>query len=268
MALEYEHSLSEVGLAQQGFADFEKSSCASPTSPSLARSDVHVWRIALAQTEAVHQKLRATLSEDEQRRAAQFKFEKLQKRFVTARGALRDILSRYTGLAAEKIAFEYEARGKPKLAETINHNGVCFNLAHTENLALCAVTCGRPVGVDVEFIRRLDDAERIARRFFSPRESAAFCALPPEQQPVAFFNCWTRKEAFIKALGEGLSHPLNQFEVSFVEGEPAALLCTRPDPREATLWTLQALHPAPNYAGALVVAGNHVVLKHWQWQAP
>jgi len=226
-----------------------------------------VWSIALAQTEEVYQKLRAALSEDEQRRAAQFKFEKLQKRFVVARGALRNILSRYTGIIAEKIAFEYEAHGKPRLA-AMNPDDVCFNLSHAEELALCAVARGRAVGVDVEFVRRLDDAERIAKRFFSPRESEIFCALPPERKPGAFFNCWTRKEAFIKALGEGLSHPLNQFEVSFVEGEPAALLCTRPDPREATKWTLQALHPAQNYIGALAAAGNDFALKCWQWEAP
>jgi len=268
MKSKYDHNFGEVGLAQRNFAGFEKFSGASPTSLRLARHEVHLWRIALAQTDDVYQKLRAALSEDEQRRAAQFKFEKLQKRFVIARGALRDILSRYTGLAAEKIAFEYEAHGKPKLATTMNPNDVCFNLSHAEDLALCAVACDRPIGVDVEFVRQMDDTERIARRFFSPRESDVFCALPPEQQTGAFFNCWTRKEAFIKALGEGLSHPLDRFEVSFLEGESAALLCTRPDPQEATKWTLQALYPAPNYAGALAVAGSDFSLKCWQWEAP
>lgn len=261
-------SLREAGLPQENFTNLEDSFCASPTSLTLTRNEVHVWRIALEQAEAVRQRLRAALSDDEHRRAAQFKFEKLQQRFVVARGALRDILRRYTGLAAAAMVFEYEAHGKPKLSEATNRDNLNFNLSHSEELALCAVSCSRAVGIDVEWVRRMDDAERIARRFFSPRESEIFCALPPAQQPNAFFNCWTRKEAFIKALGEGLSHPLDSFEVSFLEGEPAALLRTRPDPREAAQWTLRALHPAPNYTGALAAAGNNFALHYWQWQAP
>ena len=264
-----EHRYSgEIELTLPNFVNREKTFDANPAALELARDDVHVWSIALTPAEEVYQRLRAGLSPDEQRRAAQFKFEKLQKRFIAGRGALRDILSRYTGRAAEKIIFEYETYGKPKLAATLNSNNISFNLSHTEDLALCAVCRDRAVGVDVELIRPMDDAEAIAQRFFSRVESEKFCALPAAQKPAAFFNCWTRKEAFIKALGEGLSHPLDQFEVSFREGEPAALLCTRPDPREATKWTLRTLQPAPNFVGALAVAGNGLSLKCWQWEAP
>lgn len=260
----YNDDMSANGLAAGNFSNNEDVFCASPAVLNLAPNEVHVWRVALEQSEEFYQKLRLVLSEDEQRRAAQFKFAKLQKRFVIARGALRDILSRYIGLAASKIVFEYAAHGKPKLAVS-NPDDIEFNLSHSEDVALCAVSWGRAVGVDLELVRRMDDAGRIARRFFSTRESEIFCALPAPQQPVAFFNCWTRKEAFIKALGEGLSHPLDSFEVSFLENEPAALLSTRPDPREAAKWTLRALYPARNYVGALAVAGNNFALEYWQW---
>lgn len=236
--------------------------------PHLTPDDVHIWRIALAQNEAVLQKMCAALSADERQRAAQFKFEKLQKRFIISRGALRDILRRYTGRAAAEMVFEYEAHGKPQLAPTFNQNGIQFNLSHAENLALCGVTRRRAIGIDVEFIRSLDDAERLAQRFFSAHENARFSVLPPAQKTAAFYNCWTRKEAFIKALGEGLTHPLHRFDVAFVDGEPPALLHTRPDPREAARWTLQALAPAENYTGAFVVSGKAVKVKGWQWDAP
>lgn len=259
--------LSKVEPAQENFTSVEDTFRANPISLKLAHDDVHVWRIALAQPETTLQKLRALLSADEQQRATQFKFEKLQKRFVVARGALRNILSRYTGLAAAEIVFEYEAHGKPKLAVADNRDNLSFNLSHSENLALCAVSRDCAVGVDVELVRRLDDAERIARRFFSARESEIFCALPEEQQPSAFFNCWTRKEAFIKALGEGLSHPLHRFEVSFIDNAPVALLSTRPDSEEAAKWTLLALAPGQNYVGALAVKRKDLQLQCWQWQA-
>jgi len=248
-----------------------KDSCSWQIPPEsnfeLSSHEVHVWRIALEQDEGVFEKLFASFSHDERQRAEQFKFEKLKKRYIVARGALRDILSRYADLAAEAIAFEYEAHGKPKLAEAMNQNQLCFNLSHAENLALLAVSRGHLIGVDVEFVRALDDAEKIAQRFFSPLESSIFCALPEEQKPAAFFNCWTRKEAFIKALGEGLSHPLHRFDVSFIDGEPAALLSTRPDPQEASKWTLLALAPGQNYVGALAVEGGSLELACWQWEA-
>ncbi len=266
MKSEHRH-LGGIELTPQNFVNLEKTFGANPAALELARDDVHVWSIALTQAEEVYQKLLAGLSADEQRRAAQFKFEKLQKRFIAGRGALRDILSRYTGRTVGKIIFEYETHGKPKLAATLNSKNINFNLSHTEDLALCAVCRDRAIGVDVEFIRPMDDAEAIARRFFSRAESEKFCALPAAQKPTAFFNCWTRKEAFIKALGEGLSHPLDQFEVSFSEGEPVALLGTRPDAQEASKWMLRALAPGQNYVGALAVKGNDLQVQSWQWQA-
>jgi 4'-phosphopantetheinyl transferase len=246
--------------------------CTWPVAPesklSLSRNEVHVWRVSLAPPAGVYQNLYNLLSDDERRRAEQFKFDNLKKRFVAARGALRDILSRYLKAAASQIEFEYDSHGKPQLAAAHSRDGIGFNLSHAENLALCAVTRGRAIGVDVEFVRPLADAEKIAKRFFSPLESSVFSALPEEKRTIAFFNCWTRKEAFIKAIGAGLSYPLHRFDVSFVAGEPAALLSTRPNPQEALKWKLHALSPAPDYVGAFAVDGDDFKLSCWQWEAP
>lgn len=239
----------------------------APATPmALHMHEIHVWRASLEQPEAVFRKLQATLSADEFARASRFQFEQHRRRFVVARGVLRDILGRYLGVAANVITFEYETHGKPKLAKAKHPENFCFNLSHAKELALCAITRGHALGVDVEHIHPISDAEQIARRFFSEREAGQFCALPQEQKQIAFFNCWTRKEAFIKALGEGLSHPLDRFEVAFLPGELAALLQTRPDPQEAERWSMFAFEPAADYAGALVVAGKDFALKYWQWQ--
>jgi len=234
--------------------------------PNLTEIDVHIWRIELRQPEYVVAQLRTSLSDDELRRADRFNFEKHRRRFVVGRAALRDILQRYMGIKAAEIAFEYETHGKPALLENQNRKNIRFNLSHTEELAICAVARGRAVGIDVEFRqRKLVDFDKIAKRFFSPIESEAYLKLPETQKPEAFFTCWTRKEAFIKAIGEGLTHPLHRFDVSFLPADPPALLNTRPDPAEAPKWSLYAFTPAEDYIGALIVEGKGLNLAYWQW---
>jgi 4'-phosphopantetheinyl transferase len=121
------------------------------------------------------------------------------------------------------------------------------------------------VGIDLEYIRSDLQVEQLAERFFSRREIATLRTLPPEVQRQAFFLCWTRKEAYLKARGEGLSLPLDQFDVSLIPGEPAALLSTQRDPYEVSRWSLQELTPAPGYAAALAVEGHGWGLACWQW---
>jgi 4'-phosphopantetheinyl transferase len=133
-------------------------------------------------------------------------------------------------------------------------------------VALYAVTRAREVGIDVELIRSDLKIEQIAERFFSHHEIATLRALPTELRQSAFFRCWTRKEAYIKATGKGLSLPLDQFEVSLTPGEPAALLSTQPDPNEAQRWSLRELTPAPGYAAALAVEGHGWCLACWDWR--
>ncbi len=234
------------------------------SAPPLACDDAHVWSVALDQPEERLRELTALLSDDERERAARFHFEHLRKRFLASHGALRCILANYTGMAPAQLRFSVGAFGKPALAEPASE--VRFNLSHSEALALIAVTQNREVGVDVECLRPVRDVEQIAERNFSPREYAAFRLLNEKEKLLAFFNCWTRKEAYIKARGEGLSLPLEQFDVAFVPGEEARLLGTRGDVAEAARWSLTVLHPAKGYAAALAVEGQEVRLSCWQWR--
>jgi 4'-phosphopantetheinyl transferase len=153
------------------------------------------------------------------------------------------------------------------LARKANHGELGFNLAHSHELALYAITRGREVGIDLERIRSNLVDEQIAERFFSPREVVVLRGLPTHRQREAFFNCWTRKEAYVKAKGQGLSIPLDQFDVSLAPGEPAALLSTQWHPQEASRWSLQKLNPGCGYVAALAVEGHDWQVKCWQWSA-
>jgi 4'-phosphopantetheinyl transferase len=233
---------------------------------SLSSAEVHVWRAALDPAASCVEQLQRLLSADELQRAARFHFPRDRRRFIVARGVLRDILSRYLGVPPAALAFRYSAYGKPALADVEAEEGLRFNISHAHEMALFAITCGREVGVDIEYLHRTIAYEEIAERFFSAHERASLRAVPAEVKHQAFFNCWTRKEAYIKAHGEGLSLPLDQFDVSLTPGEPAALLATRGDPRDARRWSLQAVAPDPGYVAALAIEGQDWQLTCWQWR--
>jgi 4'-phosphopantetheinyl transferase len=235
--------------------------------PALTAEDVHVWRIPLEIPDDVLSQLRGTLADDERQRADRFHFDKDRRHFTAGRGTLRLILAHYLRRRPEAIRFTYTGYGKPLLAEA--SAALRFNLTHSHGLALLAVTLGREIGVDVEHIRdNLErDGELLAERFFSPREVAALRSLPIELRREAFFHCWTRKEAYIKANGKGLSLPLDQFDVTLRPGEPAALLATQHDPADAQRWTLLSLAPAEGYVGALAVEGHSWQLTCGHWLA-
>jgi 4'-phosphopantetheinyl transferase len=175
------------------------------------------------------------------------------------------ILSRYLDVEARLLRFRYGLRGKPAIAEEFGADWLRFNLSHSQEVALYAVAREREVGIDVEYVRPDATDEQIAERFFSPRELAKLQALPVDIRAAALFAAWTRKEAYLKAKGEGLSLALNQFEVSLAPGEPAALVSTPWDPQEAARWSLQALTPGPGYAAALAVEGHDCQLRCWRW---
>jgi 4'-phosphopantetheinyl transferase len=231
----------------------------------LERDTVHVWRVSLAQPQARIQTFLQLCTPDERARAEAYHFQRDRERFIAARGALRTILARYLPRTPEQLRFTYSRYGKPALLETMNERGLRFNISHAHELALCAVTRGREVGVDIEFIREDFASLDIAGRFFSQAEVAALRALPPGAQTLAFFNCWTRKEAYIKARGEGLSHPLDCFTVSLIPGEPARLLSTKNDPQEVSHWCLHELATGAGYAAAIAVEGGPCRLDCWQW---
>lgn len=225
-----------------------------PLSPGLGPRDVHVWSMALPSAPTGPSKLERYLSAAELNRAARFAFAIDRARFIAGRVLLRTILAQYCGISPAAIRFRTNEYGKPSLEW--GRGQACdieFNFSRSHTIALCALCRGRVLGVDVERERPLSGLEEIAERYFSARESAALRALPAELRSRAFFACWSRKEAYIKARGLGLSLALSSFDVNLVPCEPAALLSAHGDPDAAAEWSLFELRPAANYAAALVV---------------
>lgn len=219
------------------------------TSPPLADNEVHVWRVSAQQPARVITALVQLLAPDERARAGRFHFERDRRLYVVTRSTLRRLLGRYLAQPPETFGFSYSEHDKPLLPRV----ELSFNVAHAGEMALLAFCREQRLGVDIERLRPLADAASIARRFFSARENADFVRVPPEQQTAAFFNCWTRKEAFVKAVGEGLSHPLDTFDVTLVPGQPARLLEIDGSAAGASRWSMRALHPAGGYVGAVAV---------------
>ena len=236
-----------------------------PKTLILASDAVHVWRASLHVSASYLHILESTLTADERARAERFYFQKHREHFIAGRGLLRNILSRYLDREPDQLRFCYNSYGKPALTEEAGAEGLCFNLSHSHGIALYAVTCDREIGIDIEYFRPEVETEKLAERFFSPREGVVLRALPEHLRKEGFFNCWTRKEAYIKAEGKGLAIPLNAFDVSLTPGEPAKLLRTQKHPQEASRWSLQALNPEPGYTAALAVKGHDWELKCWQW---
>ena len=246
-------------------ADFDSVWFEPPERLALGNDAVHVWRVGLDQSPSQIALLQNNLDDDERSRADRFYFSRDRERFIVARGILRAILGRYSNRAPNSLSFSYSAHGKPALVSESDADEIRFNLSHSNGKALYAVSRGREIGVDIEFIRGDLEAEQIAERYFSHSEIETLRALPLSLRKYAFFLCWTRKEAYIKARGEGLSLPLDQFDVSLIPGEPAALLSTQSDSDEALGWSLLNLTPASGYAAALAIKGRDWTLSYWQW---
>jgi 4'-phosphopantetheinyl transferase len=237
---------------------------ASPETLVLGRDEVHVWHATLSQTPSQIESFLHSLAADEQARAERFYFERDREHFVVARGVLRAILGGYLNRAPECVSFRYGSHGKPALAGEPDADAIRFSVSHSHGIALYAVTRGREVGIDLERIRFDLEVVEIAERFFSRREAAMLRTLPTAAQRQAFFRCWTRKEAYVKARGEGLSVPLDQFDLSPAPAVPG----TKGDPSETPPWSLQELTPAPGYVAALAVEGHGCRLSCWQWPDP
>lgn len=234
----------------------------APASVSPQTGEVHVWRVDLEQPEALVQTFRNTLEEDERSRADRFHFEKDRRAFTVSRGFLRQVLGSYLETKPEVVRFSYGPYGKPALDGEHKNSSLRFNMSHSRGVGLVAVSDAREVGVDVEHVRADFATEEIARRFFSPREVAAFNALPNTEQVAAFFRCWTRKEAYIKAIGRGLSQPLDGFDVTLGSEEAPALL--RVDEDDPSRWSLSDIDVGNEYAAALVVEGQISKIQCWQ----
>jgi 4'-phosphopantetheinyl transferase len=237
----------------------------SDTDLSLQGDDVHVWRLGLDPSTEMVARLRAILTDDERKRADRFAFDQHRRRFTVGRGCLRTILGQYTGIEPARIRLYHNDYGKPALDDDQGGQWLRFNVSHSGELALYALTRAREVGVDLETIRPDFAGEDIAKRFFAPAEVAALRGVPAEQRCQAFFACWTRKEAYIKARGKGLAIPLDTFEVSLAPEAPAALLATHDDPNDVGRWTMVALEPGVGFAGALAVEGSVGRLRFGDW---
>jgi 4'-phosphopantetheinyl transferase len=234
------------------------------TSPGTPISEIiHVWAANLDLSANAFQSFAETLSRNESGRASRFHFERDRKRYIAGRGILRAVLGKYLQMLPAEVPLVYGPNGKPLLQSSGRSTTLHFNLTHSHDLALLAVTRAAQIGVDVEAVRPLSDAHELVNRFFSARESAAFESVPEAEKPLAFFNLWTRKEAWLKATGEGIGHLLNKVEVSFLPGEPAELLTLPQDSKSR--WTLTDLAPAPGFAAALAVACSAPTLNCWRW---
>jgi 4'-phosphopantetheinyl transferase len=235
-----------------------------PGELDLQPRQVDVWRISLDLAIASAKSIESHLSSDESQRAARFHFPEDRDRYIVAHGCLRNVLSRYLHSRPDQLIFATNEYGKPVLPD----NKLEFNLSHSGDFALIALAWERQVGVDVERIRPDLSTEAIARRYFSQREVSELLALPPEQREIAFFRCWTRKEAYIKAKGLGLSLPLESFDVSLTPNEPAILHATRPDAKEASLWKLLSLEVDARYASAVAVEScQDLEFRLWDWNS-
>lgn len=239
----------------------------SPVDLRLLENEIHIWCAPLQVEVTVLHALQQMLTEEEVRKARQFRFDSDRRRFIIARGVLKALLGRYLHANPSTLNFECNAYGKPSLRFPFSKSRLHFNISHSHEVVLCAFTNARQIGIDVEYIRSDIDYEQLAKYSFSLNEQAAFYALPNAQRQQAFFDCWTRKEAYIKARGKGLSLPLDLFDVSLVPGEPAVLLSSREDPQEVTRWSFQNISSYPGYAGAFAVEGYGWYVRYWQWRS-
>ena len=239
-----------------------------PAKVILFPSEVHVWRVSLELSEPALQRLRQTFSPEEVDRAARYHFSRDRRRFIVRRTALRDIIGYCLDIAPYQLQFVRGKHGKPSIANEFNQKDVQFNLAHSGNVALVAITLEDEVGIDVE--RQREDVAHVdlAERYFTPDEAAALRELPAAEQNAAFFWLWTCKEAYLKGTGMGLTQELDSFAVSLSSDEPQVWLNTGDETRAAGNWTLRRLELGPNYCAALAVNKREWRLRCWQWPEP
>lgn len=218
---------------------------------ALGPDEVHIWCLRLDDNAELLQRAYQTLSPEERDRAARFLVDQARKTFVLSRAILRALLAVLNGNAPAKLKFEYTKEGKPFLA--VGSPLVYFNMSHSGDLAAYAVTVTTEVGIDIEKHRQMRDMQAIAQRFFSTREFQNLSEVPEPDRIAAFFDCWVRKEAYLKACGGGLSMGLSNFSVSLAPGEPAALLSIDDPGKNPREWLLHAFIPAPGFSGALAI---------------
>jgi len=231
----------------------------------LGADEAHVWRASLDQPAELIAKLAPLLSQDEYQRAERFHRPIDRRRFTAGRGILRKILSTYLGLAPDEVQFVYNKYGKPLISNDQKRGALSFNLSHSNGMALYAVAWRRRVGIDIEYVREDFATLEVAERFFSKDELEALKAAPIDRRVEAFFNCWSRKESYIKAIGMGVSYPLDGFTVSLTHDVAPSLLKVDAGAAEAARWKMYELDAVEGYAAALIVENPPVSISRFQW---
>jgi 4'-phosphopantetheinyl transferase len=237
---------------------------AVPGKP-LSSNDVHVWCASLDIDILQSKNLSMNLSADELARAGRFRFERDRKRFILAHAFLRVIIGRYLEINPHQLCFEYTSHGKPILSSNQGYDTLCFNMSHSNEFAIYAFARGRKVGIDVERIDANVDFEQIAQRFFSSGEIRSLESIHKNKRCELFFQYWTRKEAFIKATGKGMSFPMKQCDVSLMNGKAVSPIILSGNSRENLRWYGLDLAPVPGYIGAIAVEGNDWDVSCWEY---
>jgi len=233
---------------------------ANPQTLALKSEQIHIWRARIDSAEIDVQRLEGVLAADEKTRANRFVFPRDRSAYVATRGILRQLLGKYAKVAPSDLHFEYHARGKPFLSSHSLGRSVKFNVSHSNGMAVFAFTSNSEVGIDVEMVKYDVECEEIAHRYFSREEIAELNSLSPDLRPLGFFLCWTRKEAYLKAKGEGLGIPLDRFQVSLTPGTPSRLVSA-----DSSLWSLFSFDVESNYAAACVTENRGLQPRYFDW---
>ncbi|HTL71825.1 MAG TPA: 4'-phosphopantetheinyl transferase superfamily protein [bacterium] len=235
------------------------------TLPAPEPGEIHLWRISLASQLDEDIRLKKLLSSEELDQAGCYRFVRDQRRFIIRRAVLRQLLAACLATSPLAVRLELGVHGKPIVSGQADGGDLRFNCSHSGDWALVALARGIELGVDLEQHQPMSDAADVAKKFFTTAEINELNHLPSALKTAGFFNCWTRKEAFVKALGLGLSYPLNRFVVSLSPEKPAALLAVTDDPAALEKWSMISLKVVPEYSAALVFEGKSAALKYFAW---
>jgi 4'-phosphopantetheinyl transferase len=237
-----------------------------PSDLSLSGDEVHVWCASLNQFYTCVEQMTQILSVDELKRAERFHFPRHRNQYIAAHGLLRKLLADYTSIESDRITIEYGRNGKPFLSEKFSKEKIRFNLSHSNGCALFAFACEREIGVDIEHIREFADMDKVAEQVFSIKEIAVLRSFPESEKNEVFFKFWTRKEAYLKATGEGFSSALDTIDISSYPPNTSVFVYTGKNSKDKSHWTVQDLRPISGFAAAFAVEGDSAM--HHCWRIP
>ena len=237
----------------------------TPDDLTLSTGHVDIWKCCVKLGDDQIGELSSLLSTEEKARAQRLKIAEKQNQFIIARGRLRQNLGKYLNLDQHAFKFEYAVHGKPYMEERWQGHEISFNVSHSHNFILIAMSLDHQLGIDIEKIQHGKDHTALARRFFSKREQAELTVLPEEIKTRAFYSCWARKEAFVKAVGDGITYGLDTFDVSVHPDETKPLINIHTNSGEDITWSVFNIPMDEDYMAALAVTDNTVSVRCWIW---